>query len=47
LIDKYVYVGLSRARSFLGVTYRQAFPKELNDIVGHFLEQEAFVDGGH
>jgi DNA helicase IV len=42
LIDKYLYVGLSRARSFLGVTYKQKFPKELEEIKHHFMEQEAF-----
>jgi hypothetical protein len=44
LIDKYMYVGLSRARSFLGVTCRQVFPDELSEIVEHFLDQEAFVE---
>jgi hypothetical protein len=42
LIDKYMYVGLSRARSFLGVTYRQDFPEQLDEIIDHFLEQESF-----
>ncbi len=46
LIDKYVYVGLSRARSFLGVTYRETFPRELEEIVDHFQERECFsIDG--
>ncbi len=43
LIDKYVYVGLSRARSFLAVTYRESFPSELDEIVGHFIDHEGFV----
>ena len=43
LIDKFVYVGLSRARSFLGMTYRGAFPPKL-DVIKldlHFAEQFA------
>ncbi len=32
LIDKFVYVGLSRARSFLGMTFRSAFPEKLEVI---------------
>ena len=36
LIDKYVYVGLSRARSFLGVTYDRQFPQRLKCIAEHF-----------
>jgi hypothetical protein len=36
LIDKYVYVGLSRARSFLGVTYERLFPVRLKPIEHHF-----------
>ena len=43
LIDKFVYVGLSRARSFLGMTFRHAFPEKLNSIKGdlHFAERFA------
>ena len=36
LIDKYVYVGLSRARNFLGVTFDNRFPKKLSCIEKHF-----------
>ena len=36
LIDKYIYVGLSRARSFLGVTVERQFPQRLQCIAGHF-----------
>jgi hypothetical protein len=36
LIDKYVYVGLSRARSFLGVIYERQFPARLKCISEHF-----------
>jgi len=36
LIDKYVYVGLSRARSFLGVTFERQFPTRLKCIESHF-----------
>lgn len=37
LIDKYVYVGLSRARSFLGVTVERQFPQRLKCITDHFV----------
>jgi len=36
LIDKYVYVGLSRARSFLGVVFERQFPVRLKCIEPHF-----------
>ena len=36
LVDKYLYVGLTRAKSFLGVTYKNNFPSELNSIRSHF-----------
>jgi hypothetical protein len=36
LIDKYVYVGLSRARSFLGVAFERQFPVRLKCIESHF-----------
>ena len=36
LIDKYVYVGLSRARSFLGITFERQFPVRLKSIENHF-----------
>jgi DNA helicase IV len=36
LIDKYVYVGLSRARSFLGVAFERQFPARLKCIEQHF-----------
>lgn len=36
LIDKYVYVGLSRARSFLGVSFERQFPARLKPIEHHF-----------
>ena len=38
LIEKYVYVGLSRARSFLGVTYDRQFPAKLQCIEHHFIK---------
>ena len=43
LIDKFVYVGLSRARSFLGMTFRHSFPEKLNSIRNdlHFAERFA------
>jgi hypothetical protein len=36
LIEKYVYVGLSRARSFLGVVFERQFPIRLKCIERHF-----------
>ncbi len=36
LIDKYVYVGLSRAKSFLGVSFERVFPSRLKPIEHHF-----------
>jgi len=39
LVDKYLYVGLTRASSFLAVTYRTVFPEKV-----HFIEQY-FKDG--
>ena len=37
LLDKYVYVGLSRARSFLGVSYEKRFPQRLAAIEEYFV----------
>jgi len=45
LIDKYVYVGLSRARTFLGVTVERQFPKRLECIAGHFLRDRNWGGG--
>jgi hypothetical protein len=42
LIDKYVYVGLSRARRFLGVAYERQFPQRLQCIFQHFVNRAAF-----
>jgi hypothetical protein len=42
LIDKYFYVGLSRARSLLGVTFETRFPQRLDSTRDHFATQEAF-----
>lgn len=39
LIDKYLYVGLTRATTFLGVTYSSMFPEKVSFI------QEDFKDG--
>ena len=41
LIEKYVYVGLSRARSFLGVTYDRQFPVKMQCIEHHFIKEYA------
>jgi hypothetical protein len=46
LIDKYVYVGLSRARSFLGVTVERQFPQRLKCIADHFLVDGNWALGG-
>ncbi len=43
LIEKYFYVGLSRARSFLGMTYTTQFPRRLDCVRKHFADQESFV----
>lgn len=45
LIDKYVYVGLSRARSFLGVTLERQFPQRLKCISEHFVADGSWADG--
>lgn len=36
LVDKYLYVGLTRAASFLGVTYDGAFPEKIRFAEGYF-----------
>lgn len=38
LIDKYLYVGVTRASSFLAVTYRKRFPRRLEKIESEFHE---------
>lgn len=40
LIDKYLYVGLTRAGSFLGITYTHEFPKPLECIKGLLEESD-------
>lgn len=42
LIDKFLYVGLSRARSFMGVTYSTQFPRKLSCVRKHFADQRSF-----
>lgn len=42
LIDKYVYVGLSRARSFRGVAYERQFPQRFHCIEQHFVSRVTF-----
>ncbi len=37
LVDRFLYVGLTRARSFLGVTTTNGFPKELAHVSGFFV----------
>jgi hypothetical protein len=47
LIDKYFYVGLSRARSFLGVTCERSpkqLPRSLQCIYPHFIERRSFAE---
>jgi len=38
LVDKYLYVGLTRAASFLAVTYHTRFPEQVNYIEEFFRE---------
>lgn len=38
LVDKFLYVGLTRARTFLGVTSIGAFPATLDPIKPHFAD---------
>lgn len=47
LVDKYFYVGLSRARSFLGVTCERSpkqLPKTLQLVHQHFSDRVSFSD---
>jgi hypothetical protein len=36
LVDRFLYVGLTRARSFLGVTHLGDFPNELRHVLKYF-----------
>jgi hypothetical protein len=36
LVDRFLYVGLTRARSFLAVTHAGEFPAELSHVINHF-----------
>ncbi|HRI16721.1 MAG TPA: ATP-binding domain-containing protein [Verrucomicrobiota bacterium] len=38
LVDRFLYVGLTRARSFLGVTTANGFPEELAHVSGFFAK---------
>lgn len=42
LVARYLYVGLSRARSFLGITFSTQFPRRLLPIKGHFSDRTTF-----
>ena len=44
LIEKYLYVGLSRARSFLGVAYERQFPQRLQCVESHFVQRQTFAE---
>jgi superfamily I DNA/RNA helicase len=47
LVDKYFYVGLSRARSFLGVTCERSpkqLPRTMQLVHKHFSASEAFAE---
>ncbi len=44
LIERYLYVGLSRARSYLGVTCSTQFPRRLSAVRKHFADQRAFSE---
>ena len=46
LIEKFFYVGLSRARNFLGVTFERQFPARLQCIAGHFEKRASFQPAG-
>lgn len=37
LIDKYLYVGLTRAKTFLGITYKSNFPESIKGIENDFV----------
>ncbi len=39
LVDRFLYVGLTRARSFLGITTANGFPKELSHVSGFFTSE--------
>ena len=45
LVEKYLYVGLSRARSYLGVTYSSQFPRKLSCVRKHFVDRRSFTLG--
>jgi hypothetical protein len=40
LVDKYIYVGLSRASFFLAFTVESGFPERLKILEGSFVEGE-------
>jgi hypothetical protein len=42
LVARYLYVGLSRARSFLGIVYTSQFPRRLQSVRSHFADRESF-----
>lgn len=44
LIDKYIYVGISRATFFLGVTANKAIPKKFQKIERHFTENGQWIN---
>ena len=46
LLDKYLYVGLTRATTFLGVTYSSQFPKKISCVENsfHFGNWSEFID---
>lgn len=42
LVNQYFYVGLSRSRFFLGLTFSTSYPQSLDCIKHHFLDRETF-----
>jgi len=44
LVDKYLYVGLSRAASFLAITYNNSFPDEIKHVENYFIEGNWKID---
>jgi hypothetical protein len=42
LIDKFLYVGLSRARSFLGITVEDRLPESIRKVEKHFEKRRSF-----
>jgi DNA polymerase III delta prime subunit len=46
LFDKYLYVGTTRAATYLGLTCRGSLPSQLSSLRGHFAESWGNAAGG-